>query len=106
MGAESRDLGNFFRRFPKRSWSSSSHGQEAQICIWYVFIYLGVSSYPPERPEKDGLVDRKGWEDFLAWFTPLDVKTETEYENPGSVPKTNPVAGYDFDVIYSICSPQ
>lgn len=59
-----------------------------------------------ERPEKDGLVDRKGWEDFLAWFTPLDVKTETEYENPGSVPKTNPVAGYDFDVIYSICSPQ
>lgn len=59
-----------------------------------------------EKPEKDGLVNRKGWETFLEWFTPLDVKTETEYENPGSVSKANPVAGYDFDVVYAICSPQ
>lgn len=97
-------IGRVFQAKAQETWEAfslafqSELGASAPMVKKLKFVF--------ERAEKDGIVDKKGWEDFLVWFTPLEAKHETEYENPGSVSKANPIAGYDFDIIYAICSPQ
>jgi len=97
-------IARVFLTKPYETWEAfalafqSALGAPAQMVKKLRFVFVSL--------EKEGMVEKKNWEDFIKWFTPLEAKQETEYENPGSVAKPVQVSGYDFDNIYTVCSPQ
>jgi len=58
------------------------------------FVFVG----PPES-DRDGMVDRVVWENFLIWFSPLDVSDIYQTSGGGSK------GGYEIEHITAVCTP-
>lgn len=55
--------------------------------------------------DKNGIVDKETWDNFLIWFSPLIVTDSLYQTTQNDMNNNSDGDGYDIETIADICSP-